>query len=323
MERTFSFALYALQTHVMRKAKLYLSLLIGIVVLVFIWTQWFSAPSGFPVNHFVEVREDAPVSAIAAELHKEGIIRAPVLFSLYMRLTGNDRHVHAGRYLFAEPLSLFEVAKRIARGETGVKSVRITIPEGLAAYEMAEILAKSMPDFDKKAWLAEAEQYEGTLFPDTYFFDPATTPRDIVSRMRDTFALRTKELAITEETLVLASLLEKEANTPEDRRIVAGILNKRLALDMRLQVDAPFAYIRKVPGYVPTGDDPELDSPYNTYRNKGLPPGPIGNPGLDAIEAALSPAETPYLYYLTGTDGRMYYARTFEEHKHNVELYLR
>lgn len=322
MERTLSFALYALRIHVARKARVYVALLIVLVVAVFIWTQWFSAPSSFPVNHFVLVEEDVPVSVIAEDLREEGVIRMPVLFKLYMRIIGGDRQVHAGRYLFSEPLNLFEVAGRIRSGETGVKSVRITLPEGLAAYEMAEILARLLPDFDTKAWLSEAEPYEGYLFPDTYFIEPGTSPKEISERMRNNFLARTEGMALGADTVILASLLEKEADTPEDRRIVAGILLKRLQLGMRLQVDATFAYMRKIPGYVPTGEDPDMDSPYNTYRNAGLPPSAIGNPGLDALRAALSPTESSYLYYLTGHDGVMYYAKTFEEHKRNIELYL-
>ena len=120
----------------------------------------------------------------------------------------------------------------------------------------------------------------------------------------------------------MASLIEKEADTAEDRRIVSGILWNRIDADMPLQVDAVFGYILDRSGYAPTGSDLEIDSPYNTYENRGLPPGPIANPGLDALTAALHPAATEYFYYLTGRDGLMYYAETFEEHKRNRELYL-
>jgi UPF0755 protein len=120
----------------------------------------------------------------------------------------------------------------------------------------------------------------------------------------------------------MASILEREANNPEDMRIVAGILWNRLDIDMPLQVDAVFGYIRQENGYTPTAEDLQLDSPYNTYRNRGLPPTPISNPGLDALLAAVQPEETPYLYYLTGRDGKMYYGRTFEDHKRNRALYL-
>ena len=324
------FALYALHTHLARKARVYLALGIVLVAGVFTWWQLVMPPAAFPRNSFVIVRSDAPVSVIAEELSEQAVIRSPLAFSLYMRVTGADRSVHAGRYLFEKPLTLFEVADRIKTGETGVKSIRVTFPEGYSVREMGIELERALPDFDRTRWEEVAVPYEGMLFPDTYFFEPDATAELIVERMRATFdektaALQTeigeRALALS-DIVIMASLIEKEANTPEDRRIVSGILWNRLRYEMPLQVDAVFGYIRGIPGYVPTGDDPEMDSPYNTYRNRGLPPGPIANPGLDALTAALYPMSSDYFYYLTGTDGQMYYAETFEEHKRNVERYL-
>lgn len=125
-----------------------------------------------------------------------------------------------------------------------------------------------------------------------------------------------------DDIVIMASLLEREAQSEEDMRIVSGILWKRLDEDMRLQVDAVFGYIHGENGYEPTADDLELDDPYNTYRYEGLPPTPIANPGLVALRAAAMPLESPYFYYLTGRDGLMYYGETFAEHTRNRELYL-
>ena len=115
----------------------------------------------------------------------------------------------------------------------------------------------------------------------------------------------------------MASILEKEARKLETRKVIAGILWKRIEIGMPLQVDAVFGYIHATSTYSPTFEDLEVDSPYNTYTNRGLPPGPIGNPGLESIRAALEPTKTPYLYYLTGKDGFMYYAKTFDQHVAN------
>lgn len=324
------FALYALHTHFSRKARVYLALGVVFVVGVFTWWQLVMPPAAFPRNSFVIVRSNAPLSVIAEELHEQAVIRSSLAFSLYMRATGADRSVNAGRYLFEKPLTLFDVAHRIKMGETGVKSIRVTFPEGYSVREMGIELERVLPDFDRARWEEVAAPYEGMLFPDTYFFEPDASAELIVERMRATFNERTaalqteigeRALALS-DIVIMASLIEKEANTPEDRRIVSGILWNRLQEDMPLQVDAVFGYIRGIPGYVPTGDDPEIDSPYNTYRNRGLPPGPITNPGLDALSAALNPVSSDYFYYLTGTDGAMYYAETFEEHRRNVERYL-
>ena len=126
-----------------------------------------------------------------------------------------------------------------------------------------------------------------------------------------------------ERVVTMASILEKETKVGEDRAVVSGILWKRVSIGMALQVDAVFGYIHNTDTYHPSLDDLEVDSPYNTYRNPDLPPGPIGNPGIDALRAALSPVSSKYLYYLSGKDGTVHYAETFEGHKKNRELYLR
>ena len=244
-----------------------------------------------------------------------------------MRLTGADRSVHAGTYYFARPLTMFTIARRIEAGERGVESIRVTLTEGMTAREMGETLEEALPDFAADTFTELAKPFEGYLFPDTYFIDPGTTPEVVVELLQSTFEEKTDELRAAagssfDDAVILASLIEKEADTAEDRRIVSGILWNRLEIGMPLQVDAVFGYILGRSGYAPNGDDLEIDSPYNTYTNPGLPPGPIANPGLDAIAAAINPAETEYFYYLTGRDGLMYYAETFDAHKENRELYL-
>jgi UPF0755 protein len=294
-----------------------------------LWYAFAAAPLGTP-RRLVSIEPGESVAAIAADLKDARVIESPLAFKAIVRLTGRAGHMQAGTYLFSRE-NAFTVARRVAAGETGIKPIRVTFPEGYASFDMARVLAARLPGFDAGTFAALGrEQWEGYLFPDTYDFIPGTTPEQAVERMvanyeakRASFAA---DLAVSphseQETITMASIVEREAATPEDRRIVAGILWKRLALPMRLQVDAPFAYLHEDWSYAPTHEDLEDDSPYNTYRRDGLPPGPIGNPGIDAIEAALHPADTPYLYYLTGKDGTMHYAKTFEEHKANVARYL-
>jgi len=311
------------------RTHLLFALAIGTATLIIgVWFFLFSAPGHFPTDRLIEIPSDSTVSEIALTLEKEGVIRSSFVFRVWMRLTGADRNVHAGTYYFAEPLGVFSVSHRIAEGNRGIESIRVTLIEGMTVREMAQVLDETLPDFDAALFLTLAKPYEGYLFPDTYFIDPGTSPETVVERMRETFDTRTETLRAStteshfERAVIMASLIEKEADTAEDRRIVSGILWNRIEIDMPLQVDAVFGYILERSGYAPTGNDLEIDSPYNTYTNRDLPPGPISNPGLDSLIAALTPTETDYIYYLTGKDGLMYYAETFEGHKRNRELYL-
>lgn len=326
MQRTVSFALYALHTHVSRKVYTYLAVVAGLLLIWALYMELLASPSEFPTRHFVVVEESVSLSNIADSLYTQRVIRSPFLFKTWMRVTGGDRTVNSGRYLFVSPLSMFEVAHKIERGDTGIRSVRVTLPEGMTVREMGEELSSKLPDFDAQEFYILAESQEGYLFPDTYFFEDGTTPGEVVSRIRENFDERTKELSLNgkelDDVVVMASIIEKEASTAEDRRIVSGILWNRMREDMPLQVDAVFGYIHGVSGYTPTASDLASDSPYNTYRVRGLPPTPIANPGLDALIAASNPPSTDYYYYLTGRDGLMHYARNFEEHKRNRELYL-
>ena len=174
-------------------------------------------------------------------------------------------------------------------------------------------------NFDKKEFLEKTAGLEGYLFPDTYLFLPGAETEQIIGTMRDNFQKKAGDVG--QDTVIMASLIEKEVPDSDDRKIVSGILWKRLEIGMPLQVDAVFPYItgrQKV-----LSDDLKIDSLYNTYFYKGLPPGPISNPGLDAIEAARNPKESPYLYYLSGRDGKTHFAKTFAEHLKNKEKYLK
>ena len=301
-----------------------------LLIALLAWFFLFSAPSGFPTDRLIAVPEDASVATIADTLERDEVIRSSFLFKALMRITDADRSVNAGSYYFSEKLNLFQVASRIKNGERGIVSIRVTLTEGMTSWEMGDALAAVLPDFSADAFTQLAKPHEGYLFPDTYFFDPGTTPEEAVARLRATFDTKTEalrnELATRalelDRIVIMASLIEKEADTEEGRRVVSGILWNRIEAGMPLQVDAVFGYILERSGYAPTGDDLEIDSPYNTYLNRGLPPGPIANPGLASLDAALNPATTDYFYYLTGRDGEMYYAEGFEGHKRNRELYL-
>jgi UPF0755 protein len=203
--------------------------------------------------------------------------------------------------------------------------VRVTIPEGLNSFEIARLLKKSLGEFDEQAFARSAAKEEGHLFPETYFFLPGTPAQSIIDAMTAEYRTRIQpyegEIIASgrsvDEIITMASVIEKEARKFETMKIVSGILWERIQRGMPLQVDAVFGYILGKSGYAPSFADLKIESPYNTYINRGLPPGPIANPGINSIEAALRPTKTAYIYYLTGRDGKMYYAKTFEQHVAN------
>lgn len=292
----------------------------------------FSSPDDFPAKGIiVTVNRGAFVSDIAAELANKRIIKHSGLMKIILRLSGRDVEVQAGPYLFTTPENLFAVARRLESGAHGLPPTRITFPEGETVREMAERVASAFPDISPPEFLSAAKLYEGYLFPDTYLFVPWVDAESIVKTMRENFDAKIMPLAdeiknsgrTLAETVIMASLVEKEARSSEVRRTVAGILFNRLARGMPLQVDAIFGYIFGRDTYSPSFEDLKVDSPYNTYIHTGFPPGPINNPGLDAIEAVLNPTKTDYLYYLTDIDGRMHYARTYSEHQSNQRKYLK
>lgn len=170
---------------------------------------------------------------------------------------------------------------------------------------------------------------EGYLFPDTYFFSKIDGPADMIKVMRDNFDSRIKEVEddikatgkTMNEIITMASIIDREVRTKKDRHLVSGILWKRIASNMPLQVDATFEYYLGKTTFDLTKADLKSESPYNTYVNKGLPPTPIGNPGWDAIMAAIFPEESDYWFYLSDHDGNIHYAKTFEEHKANRRQY--
>lgn len=317
--------LLALESHLVRYTPLRLGA-IAATLAVLVLGILFIPPFGARSNVLVDLPKDASVEEMGSILANERIIASPLAFKVLARISGADRDFKAGQYLFESPTGIAIVVYRIARGDLGVPTKRVTFPEGTTVREMGSILKEELPEFDVAAFVEEALPYEGYLFPDTYDIPVSATPDEIITRMRETFTKETDSLVYDghslAEIVIMASLLEKEARTTEDRKMISGILWERIAIGMALQVDAVFGYINERDTYHPSFEDLEVDSPYNTYTNRGLPPGPIGNPGRDALVAATAPTKSEYLYYLTGKDGVMYYATTFEEHKKNRARYL-
>ncbi len=283
-------------------------------------------PAHFPVGKDITIEEGLTVREITDYLEDEGVIRSSLYIYIMLARNGNDTNVQAGIYRFDSPKTTEEILTSITTGTSMSPHITITFPEGFKAEDIYTILPDSFTELPY-----DVTEYEGYLFPDTYFISRDMTTEDIVTLLRDTFTdkLASYEASVTaspftlHEVVILASIIEREAKDVTSKRLVSGILQNRLEIDMPLQVDAVFDYLLDKTSDELTTDDLETDSPYNTYKYRGLPPGAIANPGIDAIEAVLFPTKTEYLYYLTADDGTFYYAKTFEEHKQNKELYLR
>lgn len=290
-----------------------------------------AAPADFPAKTFLKIRVNTGLNEIAGELYDAKIIRSPFWFRIAVIILDGQRGVQAGDYFFPKPLNIFGIASRLTRGNFGLTPVSVTFPEGMTASQMASVLEDNLIAFDSKAFLAAAKPEEGYLFPDTYFFLPNATTTDIITTMKNNFDGKIKTIGAEikafkksqKDIVVMASILEAEARTTETRKIISGILWKRLSLGMPLQVDAPFQYIIGKNTFQLTTADLKYDSPYNTYKYTGLPPTPIGNPGLDALTDAVTPTKSPYFYYLSDVRGNMHYAVTYGEHLINKEKYLR
>ncbi|MBI5644985.1 endolytic transglycosylase MltG [Candidatus Kaiserbacteria bacterium] len=287
-------------------------------------------PEAFPVDQLVSVPSGFSLTAVANKLKQDGVIRSTLVFRAITILTGSERSVHAGDYLFKEPKDILTVARSISKGAFGLEPSRIRIPEGATTRSMAIIFKSQLERFNPEHFLALAQPQEGYLFPDTYFFMPNATEETVIEAMRQNFDVQVGDIATTgrkskrsfHDVVIMASILEREARISEDRRRIAGVLWNRIDRHMALQVDATFLYTIGKSTFQLTVKDLTTDSPYNTYTNKGLPPGPIGSPSLDSIKAAADPIPSSYLFYLADRSGVTHYSKTYEEHLRKKRIYL-
>lgn len=298
--------------------------------LVFFFT--IAAPASAPNDTLLKIPAGTSVYAAGEILKSRHIIRSTLIFDAAARLFGT-RGVIAGEYHFPGPQNVLLVGMRLAQGDFEITPVRVRLLEGATVKEMAQLLDKQIPDFDAVAFLKDAQPREGYLFPDTYFFLPGVDSGDVLAVLGNNFTEQMAQPRVKaaikdfgkplSDVIVMASLLEREAPASADRRVIAGILWKRIKLGMPLQVDAVFPYIIGKNSFQLTTSDLKTDSPYNTYTHKGLPPGPIANPGLDAILAAATPTATNYLYYLSDKQGNFHYSATYAQHLAYQKKYLR
>jgi len=300
----------------------------------------------------VTVLKGESVNDVGERLEEEGRVSSAILFRILVALEGYEGQLVAGDYEFEQGMPAVQVIDRLHRGVTS--PLVVTVREGMRAEEIADLM-QSQGVVSRQAFLDAIEgsydfaflrnkpvsaNLEGYLFPDTYFFGRTTTVEDAVKQMLENFDSKFSEelrqeaasLGLSVHTVVtVASIVEREAQVAEERPIIAGVFLRRLRLGMPLEADPTVQYaVGNDPQSVAeygywktelTREDLEIDSPYNTYRRWGLPPGPIGNPGLDSIVAVVRPAQTNYLYFVAKPDGSHAFAETLQEHLANVELY--
>jgi UPF0755 protein len=282
---------------------------------------------------------------IGNKLHAEGLVKSPFAFKVYVQVTGKSKSMQAGEFRLSPSFSLFEIVDQLSKGPV---ELWVTIPEGLRQEEIVKKFIEGLEIDSEKAagfrqqFLIESEEKEGYLFPDTYLFPRSASASAVVSKMTSTFDKRlnlqlqeetqTSELSLS-EVVVLASIIERETKTKQERSIVAGILIKRLENDWPIQADATVQYAvasNNCKGKIDcdwwpilTREDLEIDSSHNTYKYSGLPTSPICNPGIISIKAALNPESSPYWYYIHDPEGKIHYAKTLKEHNANIVKYLK
>jgi UPF0755 protein len=271
------------------------------------------------------------IRTISLNMKEKGLVRSAVILQSLVVLTNNENSVKSGFYAFTKPENTVEVFKRIVKGDFRYVPVKITIPEGSDSRKIAEIVSNAFGKYPQDEILDLFMKEEGYLFPDTYYFSPIDTPEVVMKKMSDTFKLRIKkyeeEIASSGKTLsdivTMASIIEREVQTDQDMAMVADILQRRIDIGMPLQVDATFMYFLGKGSFDLSIQELRTDHPYNTYTRKGLPPGPIGNPGARSIEAVLRPIKNDYLFYLSDKQGITRFAKTHDGHVRNKNIYLR
>lgn len=299
-------------------------------VIIILVTFASSSPRGFPAGTSLDITKGSTLREVADILYDEGYVRSKTLFMIYATMLDGTAGVKTGEYIFSKPESVLKIAQRLVNGDHGFETKKITIPEGTDIAGIAKIIKKALPNFDDKTFLQVAKNEEGYLLPETYFWPTNVKPDDVVRSMKTSFDRAIKKISSEidsfgrdlSDVITMASIVEREANNSTDRKLVAGILWRRLDINMPLQVDAPFYYLTGKTSAQLTKSDLSTQSAYNTYTKPGLTPTPIANPGIDAIRDTINPTRSQYLFFLTGDNGKMYYAKDLDGHVINKYKYI-
>ncbi|MBT4277308.1 endolytic transglycosylase MltG [Candidatus Falkowbacteria bacterium] len=333
--------------------KIILKTLIAIILIsiisVFYFLNAISKPCGEGSKSLL-IKPGLGVNEISIKLNEAGVVCDKLSFETYLWLFKNEGKIKAGEYFFSKPINIKELTKVLIKGQKSGEEVEIKLIEGWNAVEMAEYLEKEniaekkffleavedvksfKEDFQFLSSIPSDKNLEGFLFPDTYRIYNNSEVEDIIRKMlknfdkkltqelRDEIQKQEKDLY---EILTMASVIQKEVRSTKDMKVVSGIFWDRIKYGQPLESCATIGYILGESKIRYSFEDTKIDSPYNTYTNKGLPPGPIANPGLQAIEAAVYPEFTDYVYFLSKPNGETVFSITYEEHLSNSNKYLK
>lgn len=316
-----------------------------LAIFVAIGLFWFMQNTNAPgiktdTQDFLIVKGSS-ASKVGNDLEKAGLIKSSLAFKIYIQVTAKQKKIQAGEFRLSPSYNLFKTIDTLSAGPV---EIWVTIPEGFRREQIAqkfvEVLNKD-EEFTNQ-FLDLTKDQEGYLFPDTYLFPKDVTSGAVARVLNQTFNTKMTEKMKTDssnlgyslnQVVTMASIVERETLTAEERPIVAGILYKRLEAGWPLQADATLQFVTGSSRCgstldcdwweVPTVADRELNSRYNTYRFIGLPPAPIANPGITSLSAASYPEDSEYWYYIHDDDGKIHYAKTLEEHNANINKYLR
>ncbi len=293
----------------------------------------YQQPGVVALDTYVEIPTGASATRAGELLESAGIIRSADVFLVALKLSGKTGDIKSGEYYFNTPQKLETIIGRVTSSAYGLPTKTVTLFEGEPNFEYAQRLANQFEYVTESEFMRLAKNQEGYLFPDTYNIPLRASTQEVIDKLRANFDRRTESLQDQinasqynrDQIVTMASLIETEAGNAsyETKQKVAGVLWRRIEIGMPLQADAVFSYIYQEHLPLVLFKHLEVDSPYNVYKNTGLPPGPIANPGIDSIRAALNPVDTGNLFYITGKDGVFYYAKTFAGHNQNIRNYLR
>jgi UPF0755 protein len=316
-----------------------------VIGMTFVHMRTYSTVSQNDIPQQFVVNKGDDIIVIGENLKEANLIANRFYFYYYAWKNKLRGEIHAGNYLLDANSSIEDIVYKMTQGDAIIQKkqdIKITFPEGWTMKMMAQRLNKNqLPGneflqiaqnparelYDKYSFLRKDETLEGYLFPDTYFFAPNTSAQDIITKMLNNFDKKVdknrRDIIIQQgrdlhDVITFASVIEGEVPSAKERSVVAGIFQNRLDIGMALQSDATIDYIKGSPEIKHTQADIEIDSPYNTYKYPGLPPGPINNPSLASIDAAIAPQETEYMYFLNHAEtGETIFSKTFEEHVAN------
>lgn len=260
-------------------------------------------------NKIIHISSGQTTQSIYKNLKDQNLIKKENFLRFFIKIFGGENNIVPGDYLIKKGTPVYLIAWRISRGDHNISPIKITLREGLNNEQISNILNNKIKNFDKNDFILKTTNKQGYLFPDTYFIFSLDTNNEIINKLENNFESNIKKVnslieksgRSLDEIIIMASVLEGEASGKDDIGIISGILWKRISIGMPLQVDV------------------ERD----TYKTKGLPNKPINNPGMMSIKAAISPVYSNYLYYLHDKNGKVHYAKTFEEHRNNIIKYLK